>query len=77
MASIEKKDNNIVVISLEASQEEFKDAMMKSFNKNKNRFQIPGFRKGKAPFKLVTQYYGEGVLYDDAIDFVVNPAYQA
>jgi len=77
MASVEKKDNNIVVISLEASPEEFKDALMKSFNKNKNRFQIPGFRKGKAPYKLVTQYYGEGVLYDDAIDFVVNPAYTA
>ncbi|MBO4687834.1 MAG: trigger factor [Clostridiales bacterium] len=76
MASIEKKENNIVVISLEASQEEFKDAMMKSFNKNKNRFQIPGFRKGKAPYKLVVQYYGEGVLFDDAIDIVVNPAYQ-
>ena len=77
MSSVEKKDNNIVVISLEASAEEFKDALQKSFNKNKNRFQIPGFRKGKAPFKLVKQYYGEGVLYDDAIDFVVNPAYTA
>ena len=75
MSSVEKKDNNIVVISLEASPEEFKDALQKSFNKNKNRFQIPGFRKGKAPFKLVKQYYGEGVLYDDAIDYVVNPAY--
>lgn len=74
MSSIEKKDN-IVVISLEASAEEFKDAMMKSFNKNKNRFQIPGFRKGKAPYKLVMQYYGEGALYDDAIDFIVNPQY--
>ena len=75
MSSVEKKDNNIVVISLEASAEEFKAALQKSFNKNKNRFQIPGFRKGKAPFNLVKQYYGEGVLYDDAIDFVVNPAY--
>ena len=61
MSSVEKKDNNIVVISLEASPEEFKDALQKSFNKNKNRFQIPGFRKGKAPFKLVKQYYGEGL----------------
>ncbi len=77
MASIEKKDNNIVVISLEASVEEFKEAMQKAFNKNKNRFQIPGFRKGKVPYKLVKQYYGEGVFYDDAIDAVVNPAYQA
>ena len=77
MSSVEKKENNIVVISLEASQEEFKDALMKAYNKNKNRFQIPGFRKGKAPYKLVKQYYGEGVFYDDAIDYVVNPAYQA
>ena len=77
MASIEKKDNNIVVISLEASVEEFKEAMQKAYNKNKNRFQIPGFRKGKVPYKLVKQYYGEGVFYDDAIDTVVNPAYQA
>ena len=77
MSSVEKKDNNIVVISLEASAEEFKDALQKYFNKNKNRFQIPGFRKGKAPFNLVKQYYGEGVLYDDAIDYVVNPAYTA
>ncbi|MBP5493266.1 MAG: trigger factor [Clostridiales bacterium] len=75
MASIEKKDNNIVVISLEATKEEFKDAMMKSYNKNKNRFQIPGFRKGKVPYQLVKQYYGEGVFYDDAIDFVANPKY--
>ena len=77
MASIEKKDNNSVVISLEASVEEFKEAMQKAYNKNKNRFQIPGFRKGKVPYKLVKQYYGEGVFYDDAIDAVVNPAYQA
>ena len=77
MSSVEKKENNIVVISLEASAEEFKDAMMKSFNKNKNRFQIPGFRKGKAPYKLVKQYYGEGALYDDAIDILVNPQYSA
>ncbi|MBR3057791.1 MAG: trigger factor [Clostridiales bacterium] len=76
MASIEKKDNNIVVISLEASADDFKAAMMKSYNKNKNRFQIPGFRKGKAPYKLVKQYYGEGVFYDDAIDFIVNPQYK-
>jgi len=75
MASIEKKDNNIVVISLEASAEDFKAALMKSYNKNKNRFQIPGFRKGKAPYKLVKQYYGEGVFYDDAIDYCVNPQY--
>jgi len=76
-SSIEKKDGNIVVISLEATAEEFNNALETAFKKNKNRFQIPGFRKGKAPLKLVKQYYGEGVLYDDAIDVVVNPQYSA
>ena len=38
-------------------------------------FSIPGFRKGKAPIGMVKRYYGEGVLYDDAIDECVNPAY--
>ena len=78
MASLlEKKDNNVVVLTLEVSPEEFSQAVEKSFQKNKNRFQIPGFRKGKAPFQMVKKYYGEGALYDDAIDFVVSPAYAA
>lgn len=74
-ATIEKKDNNTVVLTMEATQEEFAAAVQKSFQKNKNRFQIPGFRKGKAPFQMVKKYYGEGALYDDAIDFIINEAY--
>ena len=78
MASLlEKKDNNVVVLTIDVSKEDFADALQKSFQKNKNRFQLPGFRKGKAPYHMVKQYYGEGVLYDDAIDFAVNPAYSA
>ncbi|MBN1775003.1 MAG: trigger factor [Clostridiales bacterium] len=76
-AILEKKENSVVVLTLEASKEEFAEAVQKSFIKNKNRFQIPGFRKGKAPFQLVKQYYGEGALYDDAIDFIVNDGYRA
>ena len=76
MASIEKKDKNEVVLTIEISKEDFSKALMDSYVKNKNRFQIPGFRKGKVPYHLVKQYYGEGALYDDAIDICVNPAYQ-
>lgn len=75
-AKLEKKENSVVVLTMEASKEEFAEAVQKSFNKNKNRFQIPGFRKGKAPFHLVKKYYGEGALYDDAIDFIVNEGYR-
>lgn len=74
-AKLERKENSVVVLTMEASKEEFAAAVQKSFIKNRNRFQIPGFRKGKAPFPLVKKYYGEGVLYDDAIDFVVNDNY--
>ena len=71
-AKLEKKENSVVVLTMEASKEEFAEAVQKSFNKNKNRFQIPGFRKGKAPFHLVKKYYGECALYDYAIDFIFN-----
>lgn len=75
MSTIEKKDKNQVVISLSASKEEFKEALKASYNKNKKRFQVPGFRKGNVPYQLVVQYYGEGVLYDDAIEVIANKAY--
>ena len=74
-STIEKKDNSIVEITLKATKEEFDAALKKSFSKNKNKFQVPGFRKGKVPYALVVQYYGEGVLYEDAIDAIANEAY--
>ena len=75
MATIEKKEGSVVVISLEATREEFEAGLKQSYKKNKNKFQVPGFRKGKVPYQLVLQYYGEGVLYDDAIDYIASPAY--
>ncbi|MDD2534703.1 MAG: trigger factor [Eubacteriales bacterium] len=78
MASVmEKKENNVVVLTIDVTPEAFADALQRSFKKNAGKFNIPGFRKGKAPMHLVTKYYGEGVLYDDAIDFAANPAYIA
>ena len=75
MSTITKQDGSRVQIDLEASKEEFDAALKKSYEKNKKRFQVPGFRKGKVPYQLVVKYYGEGVLYEDAIDAIVNPAY--
>ena len=74
-STIEKKENSVVEISLQATREEFNAALKKSFAKNKNKFQVPGFRKGKVPYALVVQYYGEGVLYEDAIESIANEAY--
>ncbi|MBR1796942.1 MAG: trigger factor [Clostridiales bacterium] len=75
MAQIEKLEHSKVAIKLECGREEFDKALMSAYNKNKKRFQVPGFRKGKVPYQLVIKYYGEGVLYEDAIDEIVNPAY--
>jgi trigger factor len=78
MASVmERKENNVVSLTIDVSPEAFADALQRAFNKNRNKFSVPGFRKGKAPMQIVTKYYGEGVLYDDAIDFASSPAYVA
>jgi trigger factor len=76
-STVEKKDNHVVVVTIDVPAEDFADALQRAFRKNASRFNIPGFRKGKAPMSIVTKYYGEGVLYDDAIEFAATPAYAA
>ncbi|HAL74537.1 MAG TPA: trigger factor [Clostridiales bacterium] len=76
-STMEKKENNVVVLTIDVPAADFVDALQRSFRKNAGRFNVPGFRKGKAPMQIVTKYYGEGVLYDDAIDFAATPAYTA
>ena len=46
-----------------------------SYNKNKNKFNIPGFRKGKAPQAMIEKMYGVGVFYEDAVDEAINASY--
>ncbi|MDD2213292.1 MAG: trigger factor [Oscillospiraceae bacterium] len=74
-SAIEKLEHNVVRIDLDIDQATFQHGLEFAYHKNAKRFSIPGFRKGKAPMSMVIRYYGEGVLYDDAIDHVVNPAY--
>ena len=57
---VEKLEKNMAKLTVEVSQEQFQDAMKKAFNKNKNRFNIPGFRRGKAPMSMIEKMYGEG-----------------
>ena len=69
---VEKLEKNMAKLTVEVSQEQFQDAMKKAFNKNKNRFNIPGFRRGKAPMSMIEKMYGEGVFYEDAADEAIN-----
>ncbi len=72
---IEKTEKNQVKLEIEVEAKVFDECMNKAFNKNKSRFNIPGFRKGKAPRSMVERYYGEQVLYEDAINFACAEAY--
>lgn len=76
MAShIEKIENNKASLHMEFSPEEFKKGLSVAYKRNAKNFRIPGFRPGKAPMNVAMRYYGEGVLYDDAIDHLLNEAY--
>ncbi len=68
-------DKSLAIIDFEVSAEDFTKALETVFNRHRKKFQIPGFRPGKAPMNLVMKYYGEGVLYEEAIEECANKAY--
>ena len=70
--TVEKISGNQVKIAFEVPSEEFESAMMKAYLKIRGRINVPGFRKGKAPRKLIENMYGEGVFYDDALDILFS-----
>ena len=73
----EKKENSAVELVVEVSAAEFEAAIEKVYNKEKKNIQLPGFRKGKAPRKMVEKMYGAEVFYDEAIRLVYPEAYEA
>ena len=72
---VEKLEKNMAKLTVEVPAEQFDEALKTSYKKNRNRFNIPGFRKGKAPQTVVEKMYGPGVLYEDAVDEVINKTY--
>jgi trigger factor len=74
-ATLLSKEGNEVKFEIEWSAEEFGDAIVNAYKANKDKFQIDGFRKGKAPRSIIEQRYGEGVFYDDAIDELLQKGY--
>lgn len=74
-SSVEKTENNKVKLEIEVGIEKFEEGMEKSYKKNVKNFNIPGFRKGKAPRNIVERYYGAQVLYDDAVNYIYPDAY--
>ncbi|OQB14080.1 MAG: Trigger factor [Firmicutes bacterium ADurb.Bin193] len=74
-AKLEKLENNTAELRIEIDAEKFEEGIKKAFTKNAGRFNVPGFRKGKAPRKIIEQYYGEGIFYEEAINILFPDAY--
>ncbi len=72
----EEVEKNLSKLTFEVSSEEFKKAIDRAYNKNKGKFEVPGFRKGKVPKAVVIKYYTEAVFYDDALNDVLPDAYE-
>ncbi len=74
---IEKKENNIVTLKIEIPAGDFKKALDEAYKKNRGRFNVPGFRKGKAPRKIIEVNYGEGVFIEEAINQIFPGEYSS
>ena len=72
---LEKKENNKAFFNIEIEEKEFEKAIQKAYLKNRNRFNIPGFRRGKAPRKIIELNYGEGIFYEEALNIILPEAY--
>jgi trigger factor len=66
---------NSFKLTIEVEAEKFADAYNQAYQKNKNKIQLQGFRKGKAPLALIEKVYGPSVFYEDAADIAINDTY--
>ena len=71
----ENLEHNMVKLTIEVSAEEFEKAMQGAYLKAKNKINIPGFRKGKAPRAMIEKMYGAGIFYEDAANALIPEAY--
>lgn len=74
--NLEKIEKNKAYLSFEIDEEQFETAMERAYRKNVKRFTIPGFRRGKAPRKLIERHYGPEVFYEDVANFLLPEAYK-
>ena len=74
-ATYEKISGNKAKLSFTVPAAQFEEAMQKAYLKNRGKINVPGFRRGKAPRKLIETMYGEGVFYDDAFQEIFPDLY--
>ena len=72
---VEKLENNMAKLPIEVSAEKLENAIEGADQKDRHRISVPGFRKGKAPRKLIEQMYGKEIFYEDAVNDLIPDAY--
>ena len=75
--SVEKMEHNLVKLTIEIPAEEVAAAEERAYQKNRSKINIPGFRKGKAPRKMIENMYGADVFMEDAVNDLLPDAYEA
>lgn len=75
-SELKKVENSIATFTITIESQEFKEALQRAYNENKHRFNIPGFRKGKAPRRIIEMNYGKEVFYEDAVNLVLADNYE-
>jgi trigger factor len=73
---LDKREGNKVSFNIEIEEDKFKSAVQEAYIKNRSKFNIPGFRKGKVPKQIIEMNYGKGVFYEDAINILLPQAYE-
>ncbi len=72
---VEKLEHNMAKLTIEVPYEEFDKAVDQAYKKNKNRINVPGFRKGKVPRQIMEKMYGREVFFEDAANIIIPDAY--
>ena len=75
--TFEKLSSNKVKLGFVVESDKFDEGIRKAYQRNVKKFNIPGFRRGKAPMKIIENYYGPGVFYEDAFDIIFPDIYRA
>jgi trigger factor len=74
--TVENLEKSMAKITITVSAEDFEKAMAQSYNKNKNKISVQGFRRGKAPRKMIEKMYGPEIFYEDAANLAIPDAYE-
>ena len=73
--TVENKEKNMAVLTIEASAEEFEKAIESAYQKNKGKISVPGFRKGKVPLQMIEKMHGPEIFYEDAANILIPEVY--